>query len=138
MEVIYDLREIDLAAQMLLAVLGNTAIITFTGDLGAGKTTFIQSLCREMGVIDKVSSPTFAIIQQYQTRRGNLIHHLELYRINSTKEAIDAGVEESLFSGDLCLVEWPEKAPELFAEENLHIQLEPLSGDKRKMIFQLP
>ncbi|MDE3213224.1 MAG: tRNA (adenosine(37)-N6)-threonylcarbamoyltransferase complex ATPase subunit type 1 TsaE [Bacteroidota bacterium] len=138
MEVIYDLSEIQEVARMLLTLPGDIRILTFSGNLGAGKTTLIQALSRELGVVDQVSSPTFSIIQQYQTRKGGWIHHLDLYRIESDREAINAGVEESLFSGDWCLVEWPEKAPSLFAENTLHLHLAVAQGDRRKMFLKIP
>lgn len=138
MEWIYDLSEIQPLAAEILGLAGDRKILTFSGNLGAGKTTLIQALARKLEVVDQVSSPTFSIIQQYQTREGNWVHHLDLYRIESEREAIQAGVEESLMSKDWCLVEWPEKAPSLFGEGTLHFDIEPAGDQKRKLILQIP
>ena len=79
--------------------------------MGSGKTTFIHALCDVLGVTDAVGSPTFSIINQYQMADGQTLYHLDLYRINDDEEAVQAGIEEVLYSGDYCMVEWPEKIP---------------------------
>lgn len=137
MEIIYDLDDISAIAKRIVSLIQEYKVITFTGDLGAGKTTLINSICKVLGVKEIVSSPTFAIIQEYRAN-DNLIYHMDLYRLKNVQEAIDAGVEDCLLSGELCLVEWPEKAKGLFAGESISISLESLSANRRKLLVQLP
>lgn len=138
MEIVFTLDEIENAANLFINLLQNYKIITFNGDLGAGKTTLIASVCKLLGVAETVTSPTYSIIQEYRTKTENIIYHLDLYRIKSVPEAIDAGVEDCLESGEICLVEWPEKASVLFSEKIVRASLETLSANKRKLVVQLP
>ena len=96
------------AAEFMEAIIGNT-IIAFYGHLGAGKTTFIKAICDRLGVEDNVCSPTFTIVNEYQSAAGEPVFHFDFYRIDSLKEAQDLGLEEYFYSGCLCLMEWPEK-----------------------------
>jgi len=105
--------------------------------MGAGKTTFIHALCDALEVEDSISSPTFSIINQYRTADGQTIYHMDLYRIKDENEAINAGVEDCLFGGDICLVEWPEKAAGIFPEETLHVTISSLDDITRKLRFNL-
>lgn len=130
MEFRYSLDKIDEAAEWLLSWKGDRKILAFHGDLGAGKTTLIAAICRKLKVLEAVSSPTFAIINAYTTREKETIFHMDLYRIKSEQEAIDAGVEDCLISGSLCLVEWPEKQPDLFSGET-HCYISIASGTER-------
>lgn len=127
MEWTYALPEIDLAAARVLRQAGNRSVITFEGDLGAGKTTLIRALCRQKGIREGVSSPTFSLINEYAFSdpegKAHRVFHLDLYRIRDEEEALQAGLEEVLFSGSLCLVEWPEKIPGLLPEDTLKITL---------------
>lgn len=102
-------EEMDQVAGYLISSEDNRHIWTFEGDLGAGKTTLIQSICRHLGVEGAVSSPTFSLVNTYTSAEGRTIHHFDCYRIQSADEAIRAGLQELLDSGDLCLIEWPEK-----------------------------
>jgi tRNA threonylcarbamoyladenosine biosynthesis protein TsaE len=135
MEQVFSLDEIDRAAAAFLAEAGDPAVIAFHGGLGAGKTTFIKALCALMGVKEVVSSPTFSLINDYAftDRRGTEAHifHLDLYRIGDEEEAIRAGIADTLDSGSLCLVEWPEKIPGLLPEGTLHVYLEPVPGGRK-------
>ena len=115
----------------------NYKIITFSGEMGAGKTTFINAICRELGVEESVTSPTYAIIQEYHFE-NNIIYHMDLYRIKSIEEAIDAGVEDCFKVVKYALVEWPERAVLLFPEETVHASLQTISDSMRKLIVQLP
>ena len=111
-------------------------LFAFHGEMGAGKTTVISALCTYKGIKGAVSSPTFSIINEYsfeedgQTKK---VYHLDLYRLNSLEEIIQAGVEDCLYSGEICFVEWPEKAPELLNWETLHIYIEPLDKNVRSI-----
>jgi len=138
MEIIYKLNEIEDVARKLISLIKNYKILTFSGELGAGKTTLITAICKELGVQESVSSPTYSIIQEYELPSGALIYHLDLYRIKNTQEAIDAGVEDCLLSGELCFVEWPEIAVAMFPERVVHVALQALSSGKRKLVAQLP
>lgn len=110
----------------------------FDAPMGSGKTTFIHALCDVLEVKDAVGSPTFSIINQYQTKEGQTIYHLDLYRIKDEEEAIQAGVEDVLYSGELCLVEWPDKTPNLFPPDTIYIHLEVTDSDSRRLTIQVP
>jgi len=137
MELLFTLEEIHTAAQKLLASAGMHKVFAFDGEMGAGKTTFIHALCKELEVVDVVSSPTFSIINQYKTKSGEMIFHLDLYRLKNTEEAVNAGVEDCLFSDNICLVEWPDKAPGIFPHDTLRITITILDTNRRKMQINL-
>ena len=137
MEVNYTLGQIRETAAYLLKQAVDYTVFAFHGDMGAGKTTFIHALCEAMHVMDVVSSPTFSIINQYKTKQGQTVYHMDLYRIKDENEAINAGVEDSLYSGSICLVEWPEKAPGVFPDGTLHIYITAVSDNTRKLRFNL-
>ena len=109
----YELSALSEIADQLAAQVRLYEVVTFEGELGVGKTTLIKALCKSLGVDEMVSSPTFALVNEYEA--GNLglrtrIHHIDLYRLEGEEEAIRAGIEDHLYSGDLCLLEWPQKA----------------------------
>ena len=135
MEVIFSLQEINEAALKVVEQLGNNKVIALHGEMGAGKTTFTNSFCKALGVIDVVSSPTFSIINVYETKYDKTIYHLDLYRLKNEEEAINAGVEDCLYSGNICLVEWPDKLPTIFPEETLHINFELIDDTKRRITY---
>lgn len=138
MEIYFDLKEIEKTAEKFLELTHSNKVFAFTGELGAGKTTFITALCKALGVAETVTSPTYSIIQEYKTNDNAIIFHIDLYRLKNKEEAMDAGVEDCLKSKAICMVEWPERAPELFPEETIYTSLEILSETKRKLIFNLP
>ncbi len=137
MEVNFTLQQIQETAIQLLADTANTKVLAFHGDMGAGKTTFIHALCAVMGVKDVVTSPTFSIINQYKTALGQTIYHMDLYRIKDENEAINTGIEDCLYSGNLCLVEWPEKAAGIFPDDTVHISIISINDNIRKLKFNL-
>ncbi len=122
MEIEFGLPEIRQAARSFWQIAGQSAVFAFHGQMGAGKTTFIHALCDEKKVSSTVGSPTFSLINEYRYPEG-IIYHIDLYRLNSEEEAIRAGVEDCLYSGHICLVEWPEKAPGLFPDDTRHVHL---------------
>jgi tRNA threonylcarbamoyladenosine biosynthesis protein TsaE len=119
------------AARKFIPLLGNSRILAFHGDMGVGKTTFIKSICKELGVESVVTSPTFALVNEYTNRMGNPIYHFDFYRVESIRELRDMGCEEYLDSGNLCLIEWPEKAEGYLPDEALHVFIEELPGGAR-------
>ena len=137
MEVNFTLEQIDAVAAQVLAASAAYPVLAFHGEMGAGKTTLSHALCEKMGVKDTVSSPTFSIINQYKKGDGGTVYHMDLYRIRDEQEAINAGVEDCLYSGHTCLVEWPEKVPGIFPPDTLHIYIETVPGNTRNLRINL-
>ena len=136
MELEFTLEQIDKTADAFWTIAGMQKIIAFHGAMGAGKTTFIHALCDAKKVKESVTSPTFSIINEYtwdSDHVQNIIFHMDLYRINSEEEAVQAGVQDCLYSGNICLVEWPEKAASLFPPESMHVYLEVLNQNTRRL-----
>lgn len=123
------------AAREFLDAVGDSRIIAFYGQMGAGKTTFITALCRELGVRDTVTSPTFTIVNEYQDRQGGSVFHFDFYRIKRLAEAVDIGLFEYFDSGCFCLMEWPEMIEELLPEETLKVQILVEDEKTRMLVF---
>jgi len=138
MEFTFELTDIKTIANSFLKRTEKYKVFAFSGDLGAGKTTFINALCKELGVTETVTSPTFSIIQEYSGTDGKIIFHIDLYRIKNRDEAMQAGIEDCIYSNEFCFVEWPEKAPSIFPLETVYSNFEILSASGRKLIVQLP
>lgn len=115
-----DLNEV---AKAFIELAGNHRVWLFFGEMGSGKTTFIKALCKQLGVIDMMSSPTFSIINEYFTDTNERIFHFDFYRIKNEAEAYDIGTEEYFYSGNYCLVEWPEKTPSLIPAERAEVSI---------------
>jgi tRNA threonylcarbamoyladenosine biosynthesis protein TsaE len=133
MELNYELERVKEAAAAVWQQYNALPVWAFHGQLGAGKTTFIHALCEVLEVEDAVSSPTFALINEYQRSGGETIYHMDWYRVKDEDEAIQAGIEDCLYSGNLCLVEWPEKAPGILPDDTVHIQLETTGINTRRL-----
>ncbi|WP_241739081.1 tRNA (adenosine(37)-N6)-threonylcarbamoyltransferase complex ATPase subunit type 1 TsaE [Pontibacter beigongshangensis] len=132
-----SLADLPAAASVLLEESREISVILFEGPMGAGKTTLIKELCRQLGVAENVSSPTFALVNEYETAAGNLIYHFDFYRIKEEREALEMGVLEYFDSGSLCLVEWPSLIPNLLPENYLHVSMQPAAeGEERIMIIK--
>ena|SRR5687767_14082223 len=132
MELVYELDNIDEAANKIFRAIKGKNILALSGEMGAGKTTFIQALCRQIGVKGIMGSPTFSIINEYESEKGP-VYHIDLYRCRDEDEAIRAGVEDCLYSGCICLVEWPSRAPSLFPEETIRIGITEINDHTRKI-----
>lgn len=128
----YQLSDIKKVVAEFWKEFGGSYVYAFHGEMGAGKTTFIHSLCELLGVRSAVGSPTFSIINEYDSSIGTL-YHLDLYRLSSEEEAQRAGVEDCLYSGAPCFVEWPNKAPGLFPDQTIHVHISLKGTDQREI-----
>src|SRR6476646_8872517 len=133
MELTFCLQEIETTAREFLAAANNYKTFALHGNLAAGKTTFIRAVCSVLRVKDHVTSPTFNIIHTYHADNGKIIYHLDLYRVKDSAEAINAGVEECLYSGELCFVEWPEKVFDILPLETVEVFLSVIDESHRKL-----
>jgi tRNA threonylcarbamoyladenosine biosynthesis protein TsaE len=133
----YTLDELPEVAQELLSFAQNITIWKFLGNLGAGKTTLIKEICRQLGVIDTVQSPTFAIVNVYQTIEADELFHFDCYRLKKAEEALDFGIEEYLYSDQLCLIEWPQVIEELLPVPQLEIEILADGRNKRKLTAKI-
>ena len=131
---ISSLQELDKAAVRFFELAGENTVIALSGEMGAGKTTFIQALCRNLGVKVEVNSPTFSLVNEYFTPVGNSIFHFDLYRIETPDELFDMGYEEYFYSGSICLIEWPEKARNLIPEDALWVNI--VIGENEARLIQ--
>lgn len=113
---INKLEEINDVASKFLDYVGDKTIFALYGPMGVGKTTFVKAIAASLGVTDDVSSPTFAIVNEYRTKNNEAVYHFDFYRVNNISEALDFGYEEYFFSGSRCFIEWPEKIEELLPE----------------------
>lgn len=138
MELIFSLNNIDEAATSFWKIADGTKVFAFHGQMGAGKTTFIHALCDIKKVKDVVGSPTFSIINQYLYDENGVekkIFHMDLYRLRDEEEAQRAGVEDCLYSGHICLLEWPDRAPGLLPDDTLHVEIIIIDSATRKLII---
>ena len=118
--------------------MGTNTVFAISGEMGAGKTTFIQSICRELGVHQTVNSPSFAIINEYFNINSKPVYHFDLYRIQDPEELLDIGYEEYIYSGAYCFIEWPEKASDLIPADVMQIEIRILEDGARKIIIKNP
>lgn len=132
MEMIVTLPEIHEKARQFWKIVEGEKILAFHGEMGSGKTTFIHALCEVKQVSSSFSSPTFSIINEYLFP-GGIIFHIDLYRLNDEDDAIRAGVEDCLYSGNICLVEWPAKAPGIFPENTQNIYVDFIDPQTRRL-----
>jgi tRNA threonylcarbamoyladenosine biosynthesis protein TsaE len=133
MEWTFALPEIDTMARVFWESFPDKKIYAFKGSMGAGKTSFIRALCSAKNVKETVGSPTFSIINEYSFN-GGIIYHLDLYRLKDEEEALRAGVEDCLYSGEICLVEWPDRAPGIFPGDSFGVLLETIDEYTRKIV----
>ncbi|NGM72482.1 tRNA (adenosine(37)-N6)-threonylcarbamoyltransferase complex ATPase subunit type 1 TsaE [Sphingobacterium sp. SGL-16] len=130
-----DLGELKEAAQQVVKTFSDDRIFLFYGNMGAGKTTFINELCLALGVTEHTSSPTFSIVNEYSIPQGS-IYHFDFYRLKNEMEALDMGYEEYFYSGDYCFVEWSEKIPNLIPLHYVKIAIEVLENQHRLITIE--
>jgi tRNA threonylcarbamoyladenosine biosynthesis protein TsaE len=130
---IRSLENINETAQKFIDQIGNKTVFAFNGKMGAGKTTFIKSICETMGVKETVNSPTFSIVNEYEAADGRIIYHFDCYRINKIQEALDLGAEEYLYSGNLCFIEWSENIAPILPDLLVKVDIEELEDGTRNV-----
>ncbi|MBQ9525259.1 MAG: tRNA (adenosine(37)-N6)-threonylcarbamoyltransferase complex ATPase subunit type 1 TsaE [Bacteroidaceae bacterium] len=135
MVITFKEEDIRQAAKQFVENMGEDTIFAFYGKMGAGKTTFIKAVCEELGVDDTVTSPTFAIVNEYEAANGRPIYHFDFYRIKKVSEAYDMGCEEYFYSGHPCFIEWPELIEEVLPEETVNVTIEALPDGERRLVF---
>ena len=128
---IQSLESIHEAAREFIAAMGDNTVFALYGKMGAGKTTFVKALCEALGVTDVITSPTFAIVNEYRGDGTPSVYHFDFYRIDRIEEAFDFGYEEYFFSGNLCLVEWPEKIESLLPDDAMNVRIDVPDEDER-------
>lgn len=131
-----SLQDVPLVAGRLLPLIEQYPVVAFYGELGAGKTTLIAEICQQLGVSGAVTSPSFAIVNEYLTQNDRTIYHFDFYRIKDITEAYDIGYEEYFFSGNICLIEWPERIDQLLPEELLQVFIQVNPDGTRSVTVQ--
>ncbi|MBQ5831340.1 MAG: tRNA (adenosine(37)-N6)-threonylcarbamoyltransferase complex ATPase subunit type 1 TsaE [Alistipes sp.] len=129
-----SLSELERVAEEILSLIGERRVVLLRGGMGAGKTTLVSRIASKLGAEDTVTSPTFALVNQYEGREGT-IYHFDFYRINRVEEVFDLGYEEYFYSGELCFVEWPEMVEGLLPEDAMEVRI--TVGDDDKRIFEI-
>lgn len=132
--VVKSIEALPVVAREVIPLLDEYPVVAIYGPMGVGKTTFIKALCREMGVDETVNSPSFAIINEYLSRDGKRIFHFDFYRLINEEELLDLGYEDYFYSGEVCLLEWPEKIENYLPESYLELQLQELPDGSREII----
>ena len=132
---IHSEEELPEVADALLDALNGRTVVALRGEMGAGKTTLIRAVADALGVEDQVTSPTFALVNQYEGANGERLFHFDFYRIDDEREAFDLGYEEYFYSGDLCFVEWPEKIESLLPEEVVEVKIRVDSPTERTFVI---
>ena len=125
---------VEAAGEFLMKKPANMVVALY-GEMGAGKTTFTKALCKVLGVVDGVNSPTFNLINEYRTDKGEVVYHFDFYRIDKLEEAFDIGFEEFIESGNLCIIEWPEKIEQILPSDTLRVKISVLKDGSRELAF---
>jgi len=132
---IESLETISTTALQFINQMGERTVFAFNGKMGAGKTTFIKAICEVMGVKETVNSPTFSIVNEYETADGRIIYHFDCYRITNIQEALDLGAEEYLYSGNLCFIEWSENIAPLLPDNIVNVDIEENENGGRNVVM---
>lgn len=132
---INSLETIRKAAKEFIDNIGDGRVFAFYGKMGAGKTTFIKAICEELGVNDVITSPTFALVNEYTSGKGDPIYHFDFYRIKKIEEVYDMGYDDYFYSGSLCLLEWPELIEELLPEDAIKVTISAEEDGTRTIEF---
>ncbi len=132
---INDISDIQTAAQTFIDNMSNYKVFAFYGEMGVGKTTFIKAICEKLGVEETITSPTFAIVNEYGANDGKTVYHFDFYRINKLQEAVDFGCGDYLYSGNLCFIEWPELIEPILPDETQKITIRETEDKKRVVEF---
>ena len=132
MKINFSLHQLEEVAQKILDEKPNKVIL-FHGEMGVGKTTLIKQLCRNLGVTDATSSPTFSLVNEYETIANQLVYHFDFYRLNKETEALDMGIDDYLYSGNWCFIEWAERIPNLIPESHSVITISLLEDGSRSL-----
>ncbi|MDO4958804.1 MAG: tRNA (adenosine(37)-N6)-threonylcarbamoyltransferase complex ATPase subunit type 1 TsaE [Prevotellaceae bacterium] len=130
---ISSLAQINEAAKQFVAAMGDNTIFAFYGHMGAGKTTFIKAICEELGVEDVITSPTFAIVNEYTDGKGEPVYHFDFYRIKKQEEVYDMGFEDYMESGCVCLMEWPELIEDILPSDTIKVTIAEQPDGTRKV-----
>ncbi|MBR6878487.1 MAG: tRNA (adenosine(37)-N6)-threonylcarbamoyltransferase complex ATPase subunit type 1 TsaE [Bacteroidales bacterium] len=131
---VHGVEGLSVVSECLLSLRSEADVIAFYGAMGAGKTTLIKNLCHRMGVTDEVNSPTFAIVNEYITDEGEPVYHFDFYRIKKLEEAFDIGYDDYFYSGNLCLIEWPELIETLLPEHYIRVEIQQGGADDDRTI----
>ncbi len=131
-----SLEQINDVAKAFLAEYTNERVIAFYGEMGVGKTTFIKALCKALNINDTVNSPSFAIVNEYHNIDDNIVYHFDFYRLKEEEEAYDMGYEDYLYSGNYCMIEWPEKIESLLPGGRLDLYITEETDGRRKLTVQ--
>ncbi|MDA6070812.1 tRNA (adenosine(37)-N6)-threonylcarbamoyltransferase complex ATPase subunit type 1 TsaE [Flavobacterium sp. AC] len=134
MNIVFSLDQIQEVAEKILAS-NPKKIILFNGEMGVGKTTLIKQLCKSLDVEEATSSPTFSLVNEYYTTNNQIVYHFDFYRLNKETEALDMGVDDYLYSGNWCFIEWSEKIKNLIPEEHSVVTIELMADGKRKLVL---
>ena len=132
MEIIFTLDELELVAQKVIDQ-QPSKVILFHGEMGVGKTTLIKQLCKTLGVLSATSSPTFSLVNEYETIDNQVVYHFDFYRLKNEMEALDMGADDYFYSGNWCFIEWAEKIPSLIPDEHAVITIELVENGKRHL-----
>lgn len=130
-----NLSDIDIVAQKFVENIGDKKVFAFYGEMGAGKTTFIKAICKVLGVTETITSPTFAIVNEYSTENGEPIFHFDFYRIKNIEEAYDFGYEDYFYSGHICFIEWPQLVEPILPEGVVNVQIVVEDNEQRSILI---
>ncbi|HRL71735.1 MAG TPA: tRNA (adenosine(37)-N6)-threonylcarbamoyltransferase complex ATPase subunit type 1 TsaE [Flavobacterium sp.] len=135
MNIIFSIDQLNEVAQQIIAN-NPKKVILFHGEMGVGKTTLIKQLCKTLGVTGATSSPTFSLVNEYETNNNQLVYHFDFYRLNNEVEALDMGIDDYLYSSNWCFIEWAEKIPNLIPETHSVITISLLTDGKRSLTLR--